>query len=324
MLLRHGVRPEVIDFVQHIKCSICIELSRKPSEPQTSSGKLEATAFRDLVGVDEFHVTLSDGHKVMLVMIIDVASRLAVSYPLARATTSVSAEELVESLERAWLSWGGPMKKLRADPAKAHLAAGVERFYSEHGGIPDITPAEGHNFQAVTERLIHAWKEVFLFVCSRCSVVLADRPWKWSSRIDSALNTHLRASGFSPYRFVFGRDPWVPTSTLCDDASLSAQSAAVYDSDAQHSELFRQIAVQRTLRLDSLQSLRCNAQIINILNETHHTLISEDDTSIFRRYQYAPYVFSIFGSSIIMSVDEACRSPVIIVDHRAAGGKSCY
>ena len=175
MLLRHGVRPEVIDFVQHIKCSICIELSRKPSEPQTSSGKLEATAFRDLVGVDEFHVTLSDGHKVMLVMIIDVASRLAVSYPLARATTSVSAEELVESLERAWLSWGGPMKKLRADPAKAHLAAGVERFYSEHGSIPDITPAEGHNFQAVTERHIHAWKEVF-------SSYAAGAPW--SSRTD--------------------------------------------------------------------------------------------------------------------------------------------
>ncbi len=148
------------------------------------------------------------------------------------------------------------MKKLRADPAKAHLAEGVERFCREHAGIPDITPAEGHNFQAVTERRIHAWKEVFSFVCRECSVALADRPWKWSSRIDSALNTHLRASGFSPYNFVFGGDPWVPTSTLCDDASLSAQSAAVYDSDAQRSELFRQAAVQGTLRLDSLESLR--------------------------------------------------------------------
>ncbi len=86
MLLRHGVRPEVIDFVQYIKCSICIELSRKPSEPQTSSGKREATAFHDLISVDEFHVTLSDGHKVMLVLIIDVASRLAVSYVPARTS----------------------------------------------------------------------------------------------------------------------------------------------------------------------------------------------------------------------------------------------
>ena len=173
------------------------------------------------MSVDEFHVTLSDGHKVMLVMIIDVASRLAVTHPLAQATTSVSADELVESLERAWLSWASPMKKLRADPAKAHLAAGFERFCREHGVIPDITPAEAHNFQAVVERRISAWKEVFFYVCRERSVVLADRPWKWSSRVDAALNTHLRASGFSPYHFVFGRDPWVGADL---DASRRCES----------------------------------------------------------------------------------------------------
>ncbi len=52
MLLRHGCRPEIIEYVQWIVCSICVELSLRSSDPQASSGKLEATAFRDVLAVD--------------------------------------------------------------------------------------------------------------------------------------------------------------------------------------------------------------------------------------------------------------------------------
>ena len=70
------------------------------------------------------------------------------------------------------------------------------------------------------------------------------------------MNSHLRVSGYSPYHYVFGRDPWQPTSTLCDDSSLAAQSAAVYDSDAQRAEMYRQAAIQATISLDSIESMR--------------------------------------------------------------------
>ena len=255
MPLRHGCRPEIIEYVQQIACSICVELSRRSGDPQTSSGKLEATAFRDVLAVDEFFVTLTGGNRVMLVIMVDVASRLAVTFPIARATTSVTAEELVEALERAWLSWAGAPKKLRADPAKAHIAKGIELFCREHASTPDISPAEAHNHASIVERRIMAWKEVFVSVNRELSLTIEDRTWKWTSRID-AMNTHLRSSGYSPYHFVFGRDPYTPTSLLRDDSSLSAMSAAVCDGDAQRSEMMRQGAVQATLRLDSPESLR--------------------------------------------------------------------
>ncbi len=126
MLARHGCRPEILEFVRMIECSICIELSRPQSKPLSGSQALRILAFRDMVAVDEFFVALTDGYRVTLVLIMDVASRLAVTYPILRPTMNIKAEELVEAVERAWLSWAGAMKTLRGDPAKPHIAEGVE------------------------------------------------------------------------------------------------------------------------------------------------------------------------------------------------------
>ena len=35
---------------------------------------------------------------------------------------NIKAEELVEAVERAWLSWAGAMKTLRGDPAKSRTS----------------------------------------------------------------------------------------------------------------------------------------------------------------------------------------------------------
>ena len=69
MLARHAARPEIIEFAQSIRCSICAELSRKPSEPVAGGGSLQPKAFRDIVIIDEFFVSLTDGYRVVLIMI---------------------------------------------------------------------------------------------------------------------------------------------------------------------------------------------------------------------------------------------------------------
>ena len=204
MLARHGCRPEVLEFVRTIECSICIELSRPPTKPLSGGHMLRVIAFRDMVAVDEFFVTLTDGYRMTLILIMDVASRLGVTYPIPRPTTNIKAEELVEAVERAWLGWAGAMEVLLGDSAKPHIAEGVERFCRAHGSVPDITPGESRDSQAIVERRVLAWKEAFIHVNRERQLVEADRPWKWSSRIDAAMNSHLRVSGYSPYHFVFG------------------------------------------------------------------------------------------------------------------------
>ena len=82
--MRHGVRAEILEFVQVINCSVGAELARKPSEPVVPGGKSEPRCFRDVVLVDEFFVVLTDGYRVFVIMICDQASRLAVTFPPER------------------------------------------------------------------------------------------------------------------------------------------------------------------------------------------------------------------------------------------------
>ena len=155
-----------------------------------------------MIACDEFFVTLTDGFQQTMVLMLDVASRLTVTYPIRRATLNITSEEFQEALERAWLPWAGPPRRLRVDPAKAHLARGTEEFCRRHGTTPDVTSAENHDANAIVERRISAWKEVFVFTCREMVLTEADPVWSWSSHIDQALNTHLRVSGYSPYHFV--------------------------------------------------------------------------------------------------------------------------
>ena len=60
-----------------------------------------------MIACDEFFVTLTDGFQQTMVLMLDVASRLTVTYPIRRATLSITSEEFQEALERAWLPWAG-------------------------------------------------------------------------------------------------------------------------------------------------------------------------------------------------------------------------
>ena len=256
MLARHGCKPEVIEYARQINCSVCAELSGKNIESQ-SAVRETPRSFGDLVLIDEFFVTLTDSVRIMLLMIMDAASRLAVTVPLLDGSAyNATAAQVVTALERHWLPWANAMKVLRGDPAKSHCSQAVEIFCRRHGATPDISPAEAHNSMSLVERRIAAWKEIFVAVCREMTLTEADTAWSWSSRIDAALNQHLRTSGYSPYHFVFGRDLWVPTSTLRDDSSLSAMSAVLFDDEARRNELMRVAAQTATIRLDSLSALR--------------------------------------------------------------------
>ena len=128
MLARHGVRSEVLGFASQILCSVCIELSRPAADPQSGSASVVAKRFRDVVAIDEFFVTLTDGLKVTVILMMDMASRLAVTWPLTRVTSAVTSEDIIEALERGWISWAGVMRSLRANSAKSHISAAVENF----------------------------------------------------------------------------------------------------------------------------------------------------------------------------------------------------
>ena len=111
MLARHGCRPEVIAVAWKIQCSICIELSRRSTDPQAFDLTAYDKKFREVILIDEFWVTLTDSLRVTIILILDEASRLAVTVPVQRATPSVSAEEVVDALEMHWVSWEARLER---------------------------------------------------------------------------------------------------------------------------------------------------------------------------------------------------------------------
>ena len=82
-----------------------------------------------------------------------------------------------------------------------------------------------------------------------------DDPWEWATTIANSQNHHLRRNEFTPYQFVLGKSPKVPTSLTeegeSDDSRLAAQSAALFESGPRRAEQIRAAANRSFFELDT-------------------------------------------------------------------------
>ena len=87
-----------------------------------------------------------------------------------------------------------------------------------------------------------------------------DDPAVWTSIIAPTCNHHIRRNGFTPYQYVLGKSPDVPTSLIenmeGDNRQLSAQSAALFEDGPRRAEQIRAAANRSFFELDSDDAVR--------------------------------------------------------------------
>ena len=85
-------------------------------------------------------------------------------------------------------------------------------------------------------------------------------PQEWCAAISFACNNHIRRNGFTPYQYVLGKSPRIPTSLVevmeGDDRRLSANSAALFEDGPRRAEQIRAAANRAFFELDTDDAVR--------------------------------------------------------------------
>ena len=209
--------------------------------------------------LDEAEVVLTDGNRVLLMAIIDDASSFQVFVP-TDALRSISGAEAKRCFDQGWMSWAGPPQFLYYDAAKGHLAEQFSEMGDRNSIVMRPVPAESPHLKGRIEKAIDFFKNHFAKVNQEMQLTVADNPHHWTSAIATACNNHVRRNGFTPYQYVLGRSPRIPTSlteTMEGDATnLSAHSTVLFDAGARRAEQIRAAAVKAFFELDTDDAVR--------------------------------------------------------------------
>ena len=154
-LRTYGVSQHVLDAVDSIACRHCQEL-RRPATTRTAT-LTTSTEFNQNVFVDEFEVELSDGTKVLSMMILDDASSFRVAIPTANFS-SISGSESKRCLHQGWFLWAGTPQNLYYDMAKGHLASEFVDQGDELSMVLRPIPAESPHLKGRVEKAVDFFK----------------------------------------------------------------------------------------------------------------------------------------------------------------------
>ena len=139
LLRRWGVQQAIIDSVAHLDCDVCRQVQR-PRIARAAAYK-RSTEFNENVFIDEFEVTMVDGTRWLLLMILDDASGFRTVVP-STATASISGRETRALFDRAWGTWAGYPDVLHYDSHSGHLSEGFQTMGTDHAILMRPIPAE--------------------------------------------------------------------------------------------------------------------------------------------------------------------------------------
>jgi len=155
-----------------------------------------------------------------------------------------------------WFSHDGPPERMQFDSAKPHLSGAVQEICRAFDVLARPIPAEAHHQQGRVESRISFFKELFARTSTATKITQEDNPWVWCAKICHGINSHIRKNGFSPYQFVFGREPRIPTSLLNWSQNLAAQAAAMTNPSSARAEEIRAAAARAMVEYDTDGSIR--------------------------------------------------------------------
>ena len=240
----------MLDAVDSIACRHCQEL-RRPATTRTAT-LTTSTEFNQNVFVDEFEVELGDGTKVLSMMILDDASSFRVAIPTANFS-SISGSESKRCVHQGWLLWAGAPQNLYYDMAKGHLASEFADQGDELSMVLRPIPAESPHLKGRVEKAIDFFKDMFVKLNAQFQFNQRNDPQEWCAAISFACNNHIRRNGFTPFQYVIGKSPRIPTSLVgvMGNRRLSANSAALLEDGPRRAEQIRAAANRAFFELDT-------------------------------------------------------------------------
>ena len=185
-LRTYGVSQHVLDAVDSIACGRCQEL-RRPTTTRTAT-LTTSTEFNQNVFVDEFEVELSDGTKVLSMMILDDASSFRVAIPTANLS-SISGSESKRCRKICIMTWPKDISRLSL------LIKGDELSM-----VLRPIPAESPHLKGRVEKAIDFFKDMFVKLNAQFQFNQRNDPQEWCAAISFACNNHIRRNGFTPYQ----------------------------------------------------------------------------------------------------------------------------
>ena len=240
-----------INFARNLECPVCTSQS-KPKAAAPSQGH-RILEFNNQIGID---VKLLPGwqpnQKIKALNVVDTASGYQRMIPFFTTETS---NVLLKLLQEHWISWAGPPKEIVLDPSGTNLGEPLV-VPLEDMGIHIRPIAAGAHYQLGKTESHGGWFERVL------SKVLSEYPpqnqemWMECVHHSHIKNQMLQNHGVSPYQFVFGRNPHVPSDLLSEPQNLVATTASLTDEALQRSQQVRTAARQAVVKLQDDRSLR--------------------------------------------------------------------
>ena len=251
-ILRHGQGSnQALRLAKSFTCELC-RSQIKPKVPLPAQPN-RVTEFNQQVGLDVKHLKgWLPNQKVKALNIVDSASSFQRMIPFCETETASVLRKLFTD---HWTSWAGSPKEVVLDPAKTNV------------GDPMVVPAEmegthvrpiaagahwqlgkcethGGWFNRVLEKLLDEFspstKEEWLECVAHCHVK----------------NQQLQVHGFSPYQFVFGRNPHIPQDLLNEPLQVVPATASLTDESIARAQALRTSARSALIQMQDDRALR--------------------------------------------------------------------
>ncbi|CAE7350990.1 GIP [Symbiodinium sp. KB8] len=250
-----------LQAIRKLRCSTCERL-RGPQQPPPATIVARATQFGDRVEADIFYTRDLRGRSVIVLGVVDAATRLH----QAAILPSREPEEAYEALERIWLRPFGLMTQIVVDPDGTFQGAFEERLRS-HGVLVSYCAADAHWQIGQVERQNAFLRTVLEKMTETFAATDVDQMQLILAPSLHAVNSMVLTRGRSAYQAVFGRVPRLPGGLFTDGFALA--NTPTTDAAAS-AEIVRSEAIKAISELNTKQSLRRA-----LLRKTRHVQVAD-------------------------------------------------
>ena len=252
VLKNSGASDEALRRANDFTCPTC-EASKRPSDAIPAQ-PAHTEGFNDRIGMDvKYFQGWAPGSKVPCLNIVDYGSSFQQVVPLSGRETG---DMIRKAYAQFWLSWAGVPNTLVLDPSQPNLSQSLCQACEDEGTRVCHVPAEAHWQIGKVERhgglLATVLNKVLAEIQPRSET-------EWKECLIQAVaskNSMLNMAGVSPYQFVFGRNPRIPSDLLQDSPSPIANDAVLTEPVVEAQNRIRQAARAAVVAAQDHKALR--------------------------------------------------------------------
>ena len=251
-LLKHAqASDKALALARQLSCDFC-QAQGKPRTPLPAQVD-HPREFNHVVGIDVKGLRgWKNNQTIKALNIVDHASNYQLVLPFFEQETSQVIKHLFSS---QWVRTFGAPKVLMMDPARTNLGDVLQSYLESLGTHCKPIATEAHWQLGRTERHGGWFGNVLSKLVEEHSPSTKE---EWEQLVIHAhvKNTMIQNHGFTPYQFVFGKNPDVPCDLLDEPLRVVPATLGLTDAAIQKSQEIRSTARKAVIDLQSDQALR--------------------------------------------------------------------